>query len=390
MSATLGGTRFGRPSLRLDGWLLFAVAILIGSGLLSIYSVGAAHDETFFKKQLLFLAMGVVPLALFYFLPLSFWLRSAKMFYVLSLGLLVWVLFRGKSSHGSHRWIMLGSFQFEPNEVVKLLIVIAVAAFLTLRYDRIRELSTHLLSLLLIVPPFLMTAREPETAAAMVLFVVWFCVALVAGVPLRYLGATILILGTLVGVIALVNPKLIFQPYQIPRIEALLAKNSAMRSQVPLTKQQQAEIDAAAYQAMRAELAFGSGGVVGSGFLRGEQTNSGLIPEQHDDFIFTVVGEEGGLIGASLVLAAFGLFFFRLWLIMLKASEPFHRMLIAGIIGLLAFHMADNLFMILQIIPVAGLWLPFMSYGGSALWLCMACVGLALNVNRREQPVLFN
>ncbi|MEL4403047.1 FtsW/RodA/SpoVE family cell cycle protein, partial [Shewanella algae] len=87
------------------------------------------------------------------------------------------------------------------------------------------------------------------------------------------------------------------------------------------------------------------------------------------------VGEEGGLIGSTLVLSAFGLMFFRLWLIMLGATDVYYRMLIAGIIGILAFHMTINLFMVLHIIPVAGLWLPFMSHGGTALWLCLACIG---------------
>ena len=101
-------------------------------------------------------------------------------------------------------------------------------------------------------------------------------------------------------------------------------------------------------------------------------------------------GEEGGLVGCTLVLAIFGFFFYRAWLVMVEASEPYYKMLVAGIIGLIGFHTVVNLAMILQLAPVVGLWLPFLSYGGTAMWLCMACVGLLLNIRRQERPVLFS
>ena len=123
--------------------------------------------------------------------------------------------------------------------------------------------------------------------------------------------------------------------------------------------------------------------------MRGEQKQARFIPEQRNDFIFTVVGEEGGLVGCSLVLMVYGLFFYRAWLVMLDATEPYYKMLVAGIIGMLGFHMAVNMGMILQLVPVVGLWLPFLSHGGTAIWLCMSCVGLLLNIRRQERPVLF-
>jgi rod shape determining protein RodA len=143
------------------------------------------------------------------------------------------------------------------------------------------------------------------------------------------------------------------------------------------------------WQTDRAEIAFGVGGVSGAGFGNGQQKAGHFIPEQHNDFIFTVVGEEGGLIGCTLVLAAFGFFFFRVFLIMHLATDPFYRMIAAGIFAILGFHTFVNIAMVLQIVPVVGLWLPFLSYGGTALWLCMACVGLLLNIRRREKPLLF-
>jgi rod shape determining protein RodA len=131
------------------------------------------------------------------------------------------------------------------------------------------------------------------------------------------------------------------------------------------------------------------GGLAGTGFLKGEQKEGRFIPEQHNDFIFTVVGEEGGLIGATIVLAAFGFFFWRVWLILIRAPDPFYKMVAGGIFAALFFHTFVNLAMLLKLLPVVGLWLPFMSYGGTALWLCLSCVGLLIGIRRRERPGMF-
>ena len=113
------------------------------------------------------------------------------------------------------------------------------------------------------------------------------------------------------------------------------------------------------------------------------------MPKQHTDFIFTVVAEEGGLVGCVLVLGAFGFFLFRAWLVMYRAFDPFAQMACAGILGMIAFHTIVNLGMNLQLLPVVGLWLPFLSYGGTAIWLMLGCLGFLLNVRRRERPLLF-
>jgi rod shape determining protein RodA len=143
------------------------------------------------------------------------------------------------------------------------------------------------------------------------------------------------------------------------------------------------------YQTWRAEIAFGVGGVTGEGFLRGEQKRGRFIPEQHNDFILTVLGEEGGLVGTSILVCCFAVFFYRIFLIMFQATEFFYRLVATGIFAVLAFHTVVNTFMVVQLLPVVGLWLPFMSHGGTALWLCLACLGLLLNIRSRERPILF-
>ena len=129
--------------------------------------------------------------------------------------------------------------------------------------------------------------------------------------------------------------------------------------------------------------------MTGAGFNQGGQKKAGFIPEQNTDFVVTVIGEEGGLIGCLLLLGAYGFFFYRIFLVMLHTSDPFGKMAASGVFAVLAFHTFVNIAMVLQIVPVVGLWLPFMSYGGTAMWLCLASVGLLLGIRRRERPILF-
>jgi rod shape determining protein RodA len=144
------------------------------------------------------------------------------------------------------------------------------------------------------------------------------------------------------------------------------------------------------WHAERAQIAFGAGGLMGAGFLKGEQKAGGFVPEQHNDFIFTVIGEEGGLIGTATIILLFCGLLYRIWYQTICADDNFQQLLLAGIFSLLAFQTFVNIGMNLSLLPVVGLWLPFISYGGSAMFLCMACIGLVLNIGVRSQPSLFS
>ena len=170
--------------------------------------------------------------------------------------------------------------------------------------------------------------------------------------------------------------KLILKPYQEKRVIGMINGVKGKN-----------DVKGDNYQTEMAAYAFGSGGLAGTGYLKGEQKHK--VPEQHTDFIFSLVGEEFGLLGSLTVLGLFALLFYRLWLGMVNASDFYFQMILAGILTVLAFHTFVNIGMVLQILPVVGLWCPFMSYGGTAMWLCMSLIGLALNVRMRERAVLF-
>lgn len=368
--APYGGEAKGTDG-RFDFGLLFAALILLVFGLMSLYSISSGRGMDVFRRQVANAAIGLVPFAIFYFVNPSFWRRLAPVLYGTSVALLALVLVVGAEKFGATRWIDVGPLQFQPSEAAKLLMVLTLSTFFAHRADQIRSFSTFALSLVHVAIPLLLVFKQPHLGGALVLTAIWLSVAIAAGVPLKFIALAAACVP-LVLAVAFFTPG-VLTPEQKDRVYGLLhgdQKDSA-------------------YQATRASIAFGVGGVAGTGFLHGEQKRAGFIPEQHNDFIFTVIGEEGGLVGGTLVLLAFGFFFFRVWLVMFQTSDPFARMVAAGVLGMLGFHAIVNMGMVLQVLPVVGLWLPFLSYGGTALWLCMASVGLLLSIRRREAPLLF-
>lgn len=365
-------SRPGRTRRLPDLVLLGLAAILVAAGLLSLNSVGRGG---FLGKQVVNLAIGLVPLAAGLLLPSGFWRRAAPWLYVSGLALLGAVLVLGSSKKGAERWLELGPVQFQPSETAKLFTVLALAAFYAARHEKMERIGTFLGGLAIVAVPIALVLKQPHLGAALVLAAGWFAVSLVAGVRARFLAA-VLIVGVIGVGIAVRSPAVqdrVLRGYQRERVAGLLD-----RRRDRLAKN---------WQTDRAEIAFGVGGLTGAGYGQGEQKAGGFVPEQHNDFVFTVVGEEGGFVGSMLVILAFGGLFWRLTLGMARTGTEFGRAAIAGIFATLGFHTVANLAMVLQLVPVVGLWLPFLSYGGTALWLCLACVGIAARLGGEAETI---
>lgn len=358
---------------RLDGWLILSSTLLTIIGMLSLHSIDAATAGStptdFLKKQMVRLGIGVAPFAIFLLVRPEFWKRHARTLYWLNVILLALVLRFGDTRGGAQRWLEFGFIDFQPSELAKILVVLTLATFYVSRIEDVRKLRTFALSFLHVAIPMALIYKQPHLGSTLVVGVTWLAISWIAGVRIRFvLGAIGVGLSLLVAAYFVPGA---MGDYQKERISALFHPDK----------------QGSGYQVERGLVAIGSGQVGGKGYLRGEQKNLKFIPEQQTDFIFTVIGEEGGLVGGFIVLALFGVLFARIWLIVHLGMDPFHRMVAAGILAILAFHMTANLGMVLRLLPVVGLWLPFMSFGGTALWLCMACVGLLLNVRSQEdQP----
>lgn len=369
-SAYSSSSAHRRPQL--DPWLLGATAFLLFAGFAALYSQSSTAPEAgLFRKQVILTMIGLVPFAIFWRVHPEFWRRVSPVLYFVSVALLALVMVAGSTIGGSQRWINFGFMQFQPSELSKLLLAITLSAYYANRIDQVKRLSVFLVSLLHIVPIAYLVFIQPHLGATLVVITVWLAISIAAGVPWKFiLGA--LALGLTLFSFAIVVPGVL---------------TAEQKSRLGFVSSQDSSDDH--YQQQRARLAFGVGGLMGSGYLQGEQKEGRFIPEQENDFIFTVIGEEGGLVGSALVLSAFGFFFFRVWLVAVRAVDPFARMVAVGIFAMLAFHMTVNLAMNLGLGPVVGLWLPFISYGGTAMWLCLACVGLLTGLRRMERERMF-
>ncbi len=324
-----------------------------------------------FQKQLINVAVGIIPFLIFYKAPVHFWKQIASFLYGINLLLLLLVLVAGSKAGGCQRWIEIGPLVFQPSEASKLFSVLTLSAFYFNRLDKIRDFSTFLGGILHMIPPIVLVFIEPHLGATIILLVCWFLISMYAGIPLRFTGGAALVAFAILG-LAFFTPG-ILRPYQKQRIYAMFGNDEK----------------GSKYQQLKSTIAFGMGGTTGTGFLKGQQKEGRFIPEQRTDFIFSVIGEEGGLIGSSFILLLYGLFFFRTWRILFRTEDPFALMVASGVIGIIAFHTLANIGMNLNLTPVVGLWLPFLSYGGTSIWLCLACVGLLLNIHQKEKETMF-
>lgn len=337
--------------------LFVSTGLLLLFGLGALFSIDYSRDTKWFAKQGMFLLLGLIPLLAFWKIPGELWRRASSAIYLLNLGLLMFVMVRGVTTGGAQRWLQIGPIQFQPSEFSKIALALTLAAFFANRAEDIKKPSTFLLSIAHLVPPLLLVFKQPHLGGTLTLVAIWFAVSIVAGVPWKFIGLSVLAGMLLIGV-AWKVPKVLTDE-QKSRVVGFLNPDSS----------------GDAYQQTRALIALGSGGSFGTGYLKGNLKANGSVPEQQTDFIFSVIGEEGGLFGILLLMGSFVFFFTRCWMACHQATDPYLSLAGTGVLAALGFHFFANVGMNLMVLPVVGLWLPFISYGGTALWFCLASVG---------------
>ncbi len=364
-----------RRAIRHVDPLLIAAAIgLAVIGLFAIYS--ATHQSLsaadldpgrFVKRQVTFLAVGLIVLMIAASVDYRLLKVYAGIVYVSSLVLLVLVRTPlGTSVKGAQRWFELFGFQLAPSEIAKLALIAMLAAFLSEIRGELTLRDVFRAAALAAVPALLVFI-QPDLGSSIVFAAILVGVLVVSGAKARYLAllglAAVMLIasGFQVGLV---------RAYQLERIQAFLDPTSV--SEDALHNREQAEI------------AIGSGGLVGLGYLHGTQTNLDFVPEQHTDFVFTVVGEEFGFVGAVVSLSLYGLLLWRAFRVALLSRDPFGTYLAAGVASMLALQMFVNVGMNIGIMPITGIPLPFVSYGGSSLLLNFAAVGVLLNIHMRR------
>ncbi len=404
----------------IDYGLLFLWLAVVSLGLVAIYSTthGPASEfllatvQNNFNRQLMWLGVCLVVLAVTLLLPVRFFQYGAYPIYGVLMLLLLLALFAGHEVNGARSWLRFGPLQLQVSELAKVGTVLAVAQLLSVRRRSANSVRYAVLAVMLIVFPAAVIVLQNDMGTALVflglipvmlfwsglpattlllmvspvmagylaivympaaiafalvftLFILWYTRE-------RYLGVLAFIFtgGTaVVLVFALSN---ILQPYQVKRL-------------LSFTNPEAAEFrDNVGFHLVQSKAAIGSGGMMGKGFMQGTQTQGAYVPEQSTDFVFSVIGEEFGFVGGMIVLILFGLLFIRIMRVGVQTKHPFGVMVAAGAVGIYLVHVFINVGMATGILPVIGIPLPFLSYGGSALLANSMMLAIILNLAMRR------
>jgi rod shape determining protein RodA len=362
----------------LDWLLLAAVLGLSAFGSLLVWSATSTRDDltggdpqAYLWKQVVNIAIGLVLLGAV-FVTDHRWVRIvAPLVYLASVVGLVLVLTMGTTVNGSQSWLMLGGLSIQPSEFAKLAVVIGMALVVAERAEgRWRGhvgLAEVALMLVIAGVPAALIMMQPDLGTMLVLSATVFGVLAAAGAPRRWLA--LMVCGGVTAALAAVASGYL-KDYQVDRFLAFTNPDLDPRG--------------AGYNVEQARIAVGNGGVFGQGLFDGSQTQSGFVPEQHTDFVFTVAGEELGLLGAGVLIALLVVVLWRALVIAGRTDDVFGRVAAAGIACWFGFQAFQNIGMCLGIMPVTGVPLPFVSYGGSSMFSGMLAVGLLQNIHLRS------
>ena len=363
------------PIRHLDPALLLATLLLSAFGVLMVFSATIHKQEAagldpnaFMERQIIFAIVGtglLIAMSMFDYRHLR---AFAPVLYAVALiGLALVLTPLGDVRGGASRWINLGAFQAQPSELAKLAVLVAMAAFLAERKGDVRARDVAAVCGIALLPMILIYL-QPDLGTTLVFVILLSVSLLIGGAKLRHFGALALI--GLIAVVSVIQLGLL-KEYQIERVTAFLDASPDVQSE--------------GYNLTQSKIAIASGGMQGKG-LRAENTQTSLdfVPEQHTDFIFTAVGEQLGFVGSVTLLGLFVLLIWRALRIAAMSRDMFGTLIAGGIAAYWVFQVFVNVGMTMGIMPITGIPLPFISYGGSSLLTNYLCVGLLLNIHMRR------
>ncbi|MEC5422988.1 rod shape-determining protein RodA [Virgibacillus sp. C22-A2] len=374
---------------KIDYLLLFCMILLFIISLFAIYSASGQYsaDPTFFLiRQTVWFCIGLVAMFFILFLEYEHYRALAIPMYIAGVLSLLFVDLFGVSNKGSQRWIAIGGIEIQPSEFVKLILIIMLATAvykITEKYKTTSKRDLYILISIFILSiiPFYFIFAQPDLGTALVTIAIAATILLVSGISFTYIlliGLAVILFLLLLTWLFIYQPdifNMLFKEHQLTRIYGWL--------------QPEFYAGSFGYQLSGARLGIGSGGLFGNGFQNGFIAQSGRVPEIHTDFIFTVIGEEFGFLGASVLLLIYFVLIYRMIIIAINCKDRFGMYIIAGVIGLFTFQIFQNIGMTIGMMPITGLTLPFISYGGSSLLTSMIAVGVVLNVHIHTKEYMF-
>ena len=349
--------------------LLFPVLFLVGIGVVMVYSASSAvalkkygSDYFFLKKQAVFSLVGLLTLVTFRRVPFRMFRFLAYPLLVLSMLLLIAVLVPGVGveAGGAQRWLRIGGITFQPAELARLAMVIYLAYSLSKKQERLKVFSIGMVPHLAVLCVFaLLISRQPDFGSVVILGAVTWAMLYAGGVRLVHLISPLLLMAPVAWLF------MVGAEYRIKRLMSFLDPWRYQSDE--------------GYQVIHSLMAFGSGGIWGTGIGKGYQKLF-YLPEPHTDFIFSVIGEELGMIGVLIILILYGVILWRGIIIARRVKDPFGQLLAVGLTAAIGLQVGVNMSVALGLLPTKGLTLPFLSYGGTSLLINMASVGVLLNI----------
>ena len=361
-----------------DPLLILSVMAITAMGALLVYSAtrGPATeldpaDTSFLTRQVFFAVVGA-GLGLFAALINIERIRSlVSVAYISTLGLLLGILLFGADINGTQAWYRIGGFTFQPSEPGKLVLIVTLATVFS--GDRV-GFQRMAAGLLLAGVPIGLILLQPDLGTVLVYIVVTAVMIMMSNISMRLI---LLLVLAAITAITMIFTSDVLEDYQKDRLTVFVLDDEAV-----------AELGAdavrVAYNAEQSQIAIGNGGLTGTGLFQGTQTSSNLVPEQQTDFIFSVAGEELGFRGAAILLVLFAVVVLRIWRVAVRASDEFDRLLAVGVMSMFVFQVFQSAGMTMGMMPVTGIPMPFVSYGGSSMLTSMIAIGLILGVYRRR------
>jgi len=400
--------RLSEIGKRVDVTLIGCALLLSLIGVAVIYSTGhgplAAPRSSLFLRQLAWLGVGILLLSSAAALPLRFYDALGKFAYGISILLLIGVLAAGEVRFGARRWFAVGSFLFQPSEFAKMALILLLARIMSNRRVDWTRFGNLTLPVILTLVPIALIVKQPDLGTAVSFIAILFGMLYWAGVPAINLAVLLLPLASMLcsfwwwiwliffGIqwLVLHYSTLSFVHSVFVMIGTSVVGGGAHEVWNKLEYYQKERIISflstgadrlgAGYQTVQSKIAIGSGSVLGKGFLKGTQKSLAFLPQQHTDFIFAVLGEEFGFVGCCVVVFLYSVIIWKGISIAVRTRSRFAALMCIGIVSLLLYHGAVNILMTLGLAPVTGVPLPFLSYGGSALIMSLAVVGVMAGI----------
>ncbi|MDQ3245091.1 MAG: rod shape-determining protein RodA [bacterium] len=357
---------------RIDWMLVLFILPIISFGLITMKNFNIGTDGgIFFNKQIIWVLISFIVFVLFSFLDFRFLKRTDVLVFLFLIfcGILLVLFVLGNISNGAQSWFKFGLFSFQPADMMKVVLILILAKYFSRRHVEIRNLKHIFISGLYALVPFMLVFLQPDFGSAMVIFFIWFGMVLVSGISKTHLFF-VLISGILIFITLW---SFIFAPYQKARILTLINPTS--------------DVTGSGYNVFQSTIAVGSGQVLGKGVGFGTQSRLQFLPEPQTDFIFAAFAEEWGFIGSMLLIILFGLVIWRILYTASLGATNFETLFGLGIAIFFMSHIIVNVGMNLGIMPVTGIPLPFMSYGGSHLLAEFSALGILMSMRRYSRNV---